>query len=72
MHKKLTEWYDEETKDLSSDKYKRAIKKFQRYLDVNSNTNLIDNIKDELKLMFYNNRGKNMNILKDYIVTEVK
>lgn len=72
MHKKLTEWYDEETKNLSSDKYKRAIKKFQKYLDVNSNTNLIDNIKDELKLMFYNNRGKNMNILKDYIVTEIK
>ena len=69
MHKKLTEWYDEGT---DNDKYKRAIKKFQKYLDVNSNTNLIDNIKDELKLMFYNNRGKNMSVLKDYIVTEIK
>ena len=41
--------------------------------NVNSNTNLIDNIKDELKLMFYNNREKkNTNLLNGYIVSELK
>ena len=49
-----------------------AIKKFQQYLNVNSNTDLINNIKDELKLMFYNNREKNNNVLNGYIVTQVK
>jgi hypothetical protein len=68
MHKKLSEWYDE----TNNVKYKKAMKKFQKYLHVNANTNLIDNIKDELKLMFYNNRGKNTNVLNNYIVTEIK
>ena len=74
MHKKIGEWYEES----DNAKYKRAMKKFQKYLNVNTNTNLIDNIKDELKLMFYNNRdnnrdkNKNKNILDGYIVTEIK
>ena len=69
MHKKLGEWYEES----DNDKYKRSMKKFHKYLNVNSNTNLIDNIKNELKLMFYNNREKkNTNILNGYIVSELK
>lgn len=68
MHKKLSEWYDD-----SDPKYSKAIKKFQKYLNVNSNTNLIDNIKSELKLMFYNNREKNnSNVLNGYVVSELK
>ena len=74
MHKKLAKWYDE---NPNNDKYKRAMKKFQKYLNVNSNTDLIDNIKDELKLMFYNNReknnkDKNNEVLNEYIITEQK
>ena len=71
MHKKLGEWYDESNNE--NEKYKKAMKKFKKYLNVNSNTNLIDNIKDELKLMFYNNREKkNTNLLNGYIVSELK
>jgi hypothetical protein len=57
----LGKWIqDEENKD----KYSFAIEKFKKYLEMKDNNKVINNIKDEIKLMLYNNRE----LCKDYYV----
>jgi hypothetical protein len=68
MHKKFLEWYDDAK---LSQKYKIAIKKFEQYLNASSNQQLIDSIKQELKLLCYNIKNKIDIKNTGYIVTEV-
>ena len=68
MHKKFLEWYDDAK---LSEKYQQAIKKFEQYLNVSSNQQLIDSIKQELKLLCYNIKNKIDIKNTGYIVTEV-
>jgi len=68
MHKKFLEWYDDAK---LCEKYQQAIKKFEQYLNVSSNQQLIDSIKQELKLLCYNIKNKIDIKNTGYIVTEV-
>ena len=67
MHTKFMEWYDDSTK---KEKYKKAIAKFEKYLNQSANQNLISRVKKELKIMLYNIKNKISN--NDYLVTELK
>ena len=67
MHTKFMEWYDDGKK---REKYKKAISKFEKYLEQSSNQQLINNVKEELKLMFYNVKNKIGS--SNYVVTELK
>ena len=67
MHTKFMEWYDD---GIKKQKYKNAIKKFEKYLDQSTNQNLINRVKKELKIMLYN--IKNKIGTNDYLVTELK
>ena len=48
----------------NKDKYAFAIEKFKKYLEMKDNNKVINNIKDEIKLILYNNRE----LCKDYYV----
>lgn len=67
MHKRFLEWYDNAK---FTDKYKTAIDKFEKYLNVNSSQNILDSIKKELKLMCYNAKSHKLND-SDYLVSEL-
>ena len=66
--KKFMEWYNDVHLSI---KYKEAISKFEQYLNVSSNQQLIDSIKNELKLLCYNIKNKIGINNTGYIVTEV-
>ena len=66
MQQKFIEWFDNAK---LKDKYENALNKFEKYLSVSSNQNLIDDVKKELKLMCYNYKENHINS-NDYIVTE--
>ena len=67
LHTKFMEWYEDDGKKR---KYKKAITKFEKYLIQSSNQDLINNVKEELKLMLYN--IKNKIGTNNYVVTELK
>lgn len=67
MHKRFLEWYDNAK---LTDKYKTAIDKFEKYLNVSSSQNVLDSVKKELKLMCYNAKGHKIND-NDYYVSEL-
>ena len=66
LHKRFLEWYDDAK---LSTKYNNAIEKFEKYLNVSSNQDIIDSVKKELKLMCYNAKRNKINDC-DYLVTE--
>jgi hypothetical protein len=68
LEKKFMEWYNDVHLSI---KYKEAISKFEQYLNVSSNQQLIDSIKNELKLLCYNIKNKIDINNTGYIVTEV-
>ena len=68
LEKKFMEWYNDVHLSI---KYKEAISKFEQYLNVSSNQQLIDSIKNELKLLCYNIKNKIGINNTGYIVTEV-
>ena len=47
----LENWYDE-----YKDKYPEMIRSFERYLKNKDDDNLLNDVKDEILLMLYNNR----------------
>ena len=55
---------------LKGNKYKTAIDKFEKYLNVSSSQNVLDSVKKELKLMCYNAKGHKIND-NDYYVSEL-
>jgi len=67
MHTKFMEWYEDDGKKT---KYKKALSKFEKYLTNSSNQHLLNNVKEELKLMLYN--IKNKIGTNNYVVTELK
>jgi hypothetical protein len=67
LHKIFLEWYDDAK---LSTKYNNAIEKFEKYLNVSSNQDIIDSVKKELKLMCYNAKRNKLND-SDYFVTEL-
>ena len=51
MEYKLEEWLE------NGKKYPDAMKKFNRYIEKRDNDKVINKIKDEIKLLLYNNRN---------------
>ena len=49
----LEEWLDKE-----QDKYPELRDKFEKYLDNKENDDILNMIKDDIKLMMYNNKHK--------------
>lgn len=47
----LENWYDE-----YKDKYPEMIQSFERYLNNKDDNNILNDVKDEILLMLYNNR----------------
>ena len=47
----LENWYDE-----YKDKYPEMIRSFERYLNNKDDNNILNDVKDEILLMLYNNR----------------
>jgi hypothetical protein len=61
LQETLGRWIKDES---NKDKYSFAIEKFKKYLEMKDNDKITDNIKEEIKLMLYNNRE----LCKDFYV----
>ena len=56
IEQKLEEWIE------NGDKYPDIMKKFNRYIDKKENDKVLNKIKNEIRLMLFNNRGVIANI----------
>jgi hypothetical protein len=70
LQTKFMQWYSDKNK---RGQYKKALDKFEKYINISSNKDLIDNVKKELKIMCYNLKNKIDKVNNnDYLITEIK